>query len=398
MNTEEKAKAYDEALKKIHEIIRMDNHPVLPKEIGEYLFPELRESEDERMMRAIGLALTDVSEERFTSLGTTLKDCLSYLENQKEQKPIQTSEEKEYIRTLKNLISGFIRDKQPEDVAYYQRVYDWLDGRHIEQKSAEWSEDIIRKAIKEVGLTQHQIDWFKTNVFPPKQEWSDEDERMRNQLIYDVEHHKKEGLISAKRNKATKVLYNEIEKCYDEKIAWLKSLHNRPKPSDSWRPSHNTLPIEQQLEAAIEQQVEAAMIAIRGEKPSKSQQWSEDDEDNLQAIIRIIEDNDSDWKELTDWLKSLRPQYHWKPSEQEKGALRTAICVLTEERSFPKAAGHLQAILDAFEGKESRKDWKPSEEEMEALKDALRVSLCEPDMRIPYEHLSSLYEQLQKLM
>ena len=54
-------------------------------------------------------------------------------------------------------------------------------------------------------------------------EWSDEDERMRN--------HKKEGLISAKQNKATKALYNGIEKCYDEKIAWLKSL--RPQIIDS---------------------------------------------------------------------------------------------------------------------------------------------------------------------
>ena len=44
-------------------------------------------------------------------------------------------------------------------------------------------------------------------------------------------------------------------------------------------------------------------------------------------------------------------QSHWKPSEQEKGAIRTAIHVLTEERNFPKAAAQLQNILDAFEGK-----------------------------------------------
>ena len=50
--------------------------------------------------------------------------------------------------------------------------------REEEQKPAEWSEDIIRKAIEEVGLTQHQINWFKNNVFPPKQEWSEEDEEM----------------------------------------------------------------------------------------------------------------------------------------------------------------------------------------------------------------------------
>lgn len=38
-----------------------------------------------------------------------------------------------------------------------------------EQKPAEWSEDIIRKGIKEVGLTQYQINWLKNNVFPSKE-------------------------------------------------------------------------------------------------------------------------------------------------------------------------------------------------------------------------------------
>ena len=47
--------------------------------------------------------------------------------------------------------------------------------------------------------------------------------------------------------------------------------------------------------------------------------------------------------------------------------------------------------------KSLRPFWKPSEEQMEALMDALRVSLSEPDMRIPYEPLSALYEQLKKL-
>lgn len=39
-----------------------------------------------------------------------------------------------------------------------------------DEKPTEWSEDIIRRGIKEVGLTQHQIDWLKSNVVPPKQE------------------------------------------------------------------------------------------------------------------------------------------------------------------------------------------------------------------------------------
>ena len=85
MTTEEKAIAYDETLEKarsLYEQAKKDGNPIWAT--YEYLFPQLRESEDEKMMRVIGLALTDVPEGRFTSLGTTLKDCLAYLEKQKD--------------------------------------------------------------------------------------------------------------------------------------------------------------------------------------------------------------------------------------------------------------------------------------------------------------------------
>lgn len=91
-----------------------------------------------------------------------------------------------------------------------------------------------------------------------------------------------------------------------------------------------------------------------------------------------------------DWLKSLRPQSRWKQSEQEKAALRTAIRVMTKERSFPLLVSHLQNILDAFEG-ESRVDWKPSKGQMEALKEA-----CNEHYN-PKGELYSLYEQLKAI-
>lgn len=65
-----------------------------------------------------------------------------------------------------------------------------------------------------------------------------------------------------------------------------------------------------------------------------------------------------------DWVEEKQEE-HWKPSEQEKSALRTAIYVLTEEKCL-YSVRQLKNILNAFEGKESRKDWKPSEEQMEA--------------------------------
>lgn len=115
---------------------------------------------------------------------------------------------------------------------------------------------------------------------------------------------------------------------------------------------------------------------------SLKQEWSEEDEKKITFLERLIRHNVPEgqygWtdghkggfiskSEAISKLKSLHPS--WKPSEQERGALRTAIHVLTEQRDFPKTAEQLQAILDAFEGKESRKDWKPSREQMEVYLD-----------------------------
>lgn len=173
MTQEEKAKAYDKALERVRkqrddyqkELDKTDKNSQLAGLLRtgisaiELAFPELAESEDERIRKHI----VKFIDEQYPTHGN-LKDekdkMFAYLEKQKEQKAVA------------KLCSN---------------------------------------------------------------EWSEEDERMRNQLIYDVEHHKKEGLISAKQNKATKALYNGIEKCYDEKIAWLKSL--RP----SWKPSEEQI-------------------------------------------------------------------------------------------------------------------------------------------------------------
>lgn len=140
----------------------------------------------------------------------------------------------------------------------------------------------------------------------------------------------------------------------------------------------------------------------------KPAEWSEEDEKNWNEYIgrlkseyrktpNVVLWDDINWLEaLHKRLKSLRPS--WKPSELEKGALRTAIHLMTEERSFPKAAAQLQNIINAFEGKESRNDWKPSEEQMSALYTYIYNPqyFSNPDPRM--EQVISIYNDLKKLM
>lgn len=143
MTREEKAKRYDEALEWMREL-----YPGLhgaTKEDAEHYFPELKESEDERMLRVIRLALTDVPEERFTTEGTSFLKVLAWLEKQKEQKPVTINQdEKEF---LADEITAFLcnydkefdgEDPVPSEVAEHFYL---LGKQAQEQKSAEdWRE------------------------------------------------------------------------------------------------------------------------------------------------------------------------------------------------------------------------------------------------------------------
>lgn len=164
----------------------------------------------------IGMILTDATEKRFKDYGLTLKDCLTWLSVQKEQKPAEKSEYERIRKAIVTLVKDlqhystnyagvdptemlawleeqksitinqdekeFLADEITAFLCNYDKEFDgedpvpsevaehfYLLGKQAqEQKPAEWSEDIIRKGIKEVGLTQYQINWLKNNVFPPK--------------------------------------------------------------------------------------------------------------------------------------------------------------------------------------------------------------------------------------
>ena len=62
--------------------------------------------------------------------------------------------------------------------------------------------------------------------------------------------------------------------------------------------------------------------------PQSKQEWSEEDERNLSKIETIVLGKGlvgGNRNELVDWLKSLRPQKQWKPSEEQLVSLKLFI-------------------------------------------------------------------------
>ncbi len=147
---EQKAKAYDEALKWMREL-----YPGLhgaTKEDAERYFSELRESEDERIRKAL-IDFYGVQCDMSDVNGVYAYEVVAWLEKQKEHTPAEWSEEDESI--LNNII------------AYrYLNIDDW-----------EW----IKNLPKRFNL-------------PPKQEWSEEDKRILKGIIGKIDHDQTYGV------------------------------------------------------------------------------------------------------------------------------------------------------------------------------------------------------------
>jgi hypothetical protein len=191
------------------------------------IFPELAESDDERIRGGLSKFLWGVANGEVKSMpsASQCQEWLSYLERQKEPKPGTTEDNPIDPFDTKLFQDGVKEGRRLEREDMRKPFSCGHENGSSEKPNNQWSEDIIRKAVKEVGLTQHQIDWFKTNVFPPKQEWSAEDERM---LV---------GIIE----RGSAQIPPSEPALREEQMEWLmnrlKSLRSRPKVSDNWKPS-----------------------------------------------------------------------------------------------------------------------------------------------------------------
>lgn len=119
------------------------------------------ELEDERIRKWIYNIISSLGDPQDEDAEKELEEmqplALAYLEK---QKPVQLEEEKEYIRTLKSRIADFLRgkDKDEVDITYYQRICDWLDGRHVEQKPSEEQMCYLKKVYESYDFCDGERD------------------------------------------------------------------------------------------------------------------------------------------------------------------------------------------------------------------------------------------------
>ena len=262
MTTEEKAKAYDEAIGKAAALYKASEPMSGCNIIIETLFPELKESEDERIR----------------------KELLEHCKNQAEP----------YIQTGNE----------------YPQIQSWITWL---EKQGE--KDILEDAIldgNEDGLIAETIRYKNEKQGEQKPAWSEEEERYICQL---------ESMVKERWALAEKAQDEEVIKNMSNLAFFLKTLNPNKKPAD------------EEMKTLLRTEYEKGRADAIAEM---QMEWSEEDEKILEIITSVLQVNFESTErfsgyeeymnvDLINWLKSLRPQNHWKPSDEQMKILLQAV-------------------------------------------------------------------------
>ena len=357
MTQEEKAKAYDEAIKVVkplYEQAKKDDCPIWST--YETIFPELTESEDERIRNTIIDALYSHTNSinLLSSRGYQMEDIEAWLERQKET-----------IHISENGMLAWLKKQEEEeryDAIPVESTLEYKLGFKAGKDSEKQKEPHKRLRDK--------TPW----TVIAKEELAHDEERLQANL----EELRK---IRAEKEKQKEQNTDKCQGCNN-----VKGCINCVD-GDQW--------------AHIEEQ-----------KPAE---WSEEDEKMLSKIIKHFDWYDSDrfnaedCKEAQDFLKSLRPQ------PKKELSIEKAINWLDDTFYFlDNSSGRgrdceitthdfdsLEEMYDSFRKAvivDSEPHWKPSEEQMRILNwtanGMVDNSIAAPEMRLV---LRSLYNDLKKL-
>lgn len=291
---EQRAKAYDEAIERARQIHDADRVSGIKLTTCEEIFPELTESEDERIRKSL-IDMLKNDEKCY------LKE-IAWLEKQSEQKSTWSKEDE---RIYQSIMDDTVQENQLNN-----KQTNWLKDikyRYFPQQKQKfvWSEEDEKKnedeAIRSNSIPElpssafrlgFKLGWFKAlkEKVQPNQDWNEEDEKNINflcELLTDLQVKSTENEIKHGTNSHSEYYYN-IKK-------WLKSL--RPQNRCVYNP----------YKAVVES------IAAMVEKYAPFDSNLQDFYDNVKVKCKDAKEYDS-----------LFPQSTWKPSDEQMNALKNA--------------------------------------------------------------------------
>ena len=293
MTREEKAKAYDNIIQRVTELY--ETRTSLTMEQMERLFPELRESEDERIIGCIKKIVGAARHSQMDLIDDEAADAiLAWLEKQKEQKPVKTAKEawKEMRLEAYAQASGNRHEPNYSDdstkmfsLCDIDEIFEKIGNSTVGSQPAEWSEEdekhtnsILERleGMCKKGETftrtrfavSEDEDWLKSLPerfnFQPKQKWG-ENAWQRLKMIAEY--------LRYKGHEEDADFIESIPP--QQKKEGIKGINGDPDPAGVWKPSDG------QLKA-----LKYFLAHHRLQRDTATTKWEEYDE--LQSLYDIL--------------------------------------------------------------------------------------------------------------
>ncbi len=190
LSIKEKAKRYDEAIKKARNIVNSINVGLIGKNSFEAVFPELKESDDEKIRKALReriIRYDPNNEILIKEEGISQRQFIDWIENQNKKTEPIAGFVSEFERQVSHLIASAINREHEYNKGYVK----WA------------AQSLIEYAKREIEKQGEQ-----------KPAWSKEDEKMYIATIFALD----------------QFMGNE------NKLDWLKSLKDRVQPQNGYNP------------------------------------------------------------------------------------------------------------------------------------------------------------------
>ncbi len=309
LSTEQKAKAYEEA---VINGSRLWECGEITRENYEYIFPELKENEDEKVRQELISFFTERAKhtEDSTFNGLSSKEIISWLEKQGENKPVIEMKSAEESLGIDSDTYNKIVD---ECVYGKQKLADKVEPKKIKKAKFKTGDRIIGIVSgMQYYITEICDDYYRTEsgciimfcaqdnfeLYKQKPAWSEEDEKCINELIKFFDY-------------LTKCIATEER--HQENRRWLNFLES------------------------LKDRV----------NPQLKQEWSEEDEYRIKDAIYFLDTAKKHYASTVEldacinWLKSLRPQNTWKPSDEQ---IKTLEFVVESIDNMLRAIGQIDNV------------------------------------------------------
>jgi len=327
LSIEEKAKAYDEALERARNLhkdaVEMENN--MTTKICEIIFPELKESEDEKIRKRIIQALHgDVLDMEETT------KAIAWLEKQGNN--INCIYDKELSELLHIVICRYINDPDisyPERENVSKKILPYVELLEKQGQHAKFINNI------QIGdqVTRNQ-DGMLINLSQLKRVAKPSEKSCESIGDTDIVDSNENGLIAATISSKSSEWSEEDEKMFNKIAAHLSATCSGFPEDEKW--ASKFLNWFETLKERVQ--------------PQPKQEWSEEDKKALKVVTDIFEQYGVhllNYPAFIHWLKTLPNRItfnpYWKPTEEQIKALHDLN--LTGGISY---AGQGQTLIELY--------------------------------------------------